>query len=126
MHYVESLRATRALFIGGIILAAVLGINLVIFLSGGVTMPDRGWVDQVPSIVIWGAGAVCASIFASFLGLSLARENDGHLPVAWTKPASKAAHAAVKIGVDVAAIMLFFAASIGVVFAYLSITGLMK
>jgi hypothetical protein len=67
-----------------------------------------------------------ASIFATILGCSLAKENDGHLPVAWTKPVSRSAHATVKMIVDVAAIAALFAIVGIAAYAYLSATGMAR
>lgn len=124
MYYVEYLRASRALLIGSIIIAVSLAVNLAIFFGGGVTIPDKPFV--IPFMVIWAVAGIAASIFASFLGRSLAKENDGHLPVAWTMPVSKSTHAAVKMLVDVVAIAILFAVMSAVAYAYLSITGMSK
>ena len=124
MYYVEYLRASRALIIGTIVIAAVFAINLAIYLSGGVSMPDKPFV--IPFMVVWATAAVAASIFASILGRSLSKENDGHLPVAWTKPVPKSTHAAIKMVVDVAAIAILFAIMSGAAYAYISIAGMMK
>jgi len=124
VYYVEYLRASRALIIGSIVIGVVLALNLMIFFGGGVTLPDKQ--ISVPLMVVWAAAAVAASIFASILGRSLAKENDGHLPVAWTKPAPKSTHAAMKMLVDVAAIAIVFAVMSIATWAYLSITGLTR
>jgi hypothetical protein len=124
VYYVEYLRASRAFLIGSIIIAAAFALNLAIFFGGGVTVPDKPFV--IPFMVVWAVAGVAASIFASFLGRSLARENDGHLPVAWTMPVRKSSHAAMKMLVDVAAIAILFAVMCAVGFAYLSITGMTK
>jgi len=124
VYYVEYLRASRALIIGSIVIGVVLALNLLIFFGGGVTLPDKQ--ISVPLMVVWAAAAVAASIFASILGRSLAKENDGHLPVAWTKPAPKTTHAAIKMLVDVAAITTLFAIMCVATYAYLSITGMTR
>ena len=45
-------------------------------------------------------------IVASILGGVLAKENDGHLELAWTKPVSRERYALASIGVDAAAIIV--------------------
>ncbi len=45
-------------------------------------------------------------IVATMLGGALAKENDGHLELAWTKPVSRERYALAAVGVDVAAILL--------------------
>jgi hypothetical protein len=47
-----------------------------------------------------------ALIIASFLGVPLAKENDGHLELAWTKPVSRERYAIASFVVDSAAIVL--------------------
>ncbi len=45
-----------------------------------------------------------ALIVATILGGALAKENDGHLEVAWTRPVSRLVYALTAMGVDVAAL----------------------
>jgi hypothetical protein len=124
VYYVEYLRASRALRTAAIVTAICVALNLMIFFGGGVTVPDKPFV--IPLIVVWVAAGVAASIFATILGCSLAKENDGHLPVAWTKPGSRTTHAAVKMIVDIAAIAALFAIVGIATYAYLSATGMVK
>jgi hypothetical protein len=124
VYYVEYLRASRALIIGTIVIAVAFAINIAIYFGGGVSVPDKPFV--IPFMVVWATAAVAASIFASILGRSLAKENDGHLPVAWTKPVPKSTHAAMKMAVDVAAIAILFAIMSVAAYAYISIAGMMK
>lgn len=60
-------------------------------------------------------GAVVALIVATVLGAPFARENDGHLEVALTKPTDRTALALMTIGADVTGIV--GALAIGTVFA---------
>ncbi len=124
MYYVEYLRASRALLNGTIVTAIAFVLNLAIFFGGGFTVSDKPFV--VPLMIVWAVAGVAASIFATILGCGLSKENDGHLPVAWTKPASRSTHAAVKMIVDIAAITVFFAIVSAAAFAYLSATGTTK
>jgi hypothetical protein len=51
-----------------------------------------GAIAQIPIIVIFAIGGFAASVYATMLG-GLADDNDGHLSLAWTKPASRARYA---------------------------------
>ena len=45
-------------------------------------------------------------LVATMLGAPLAKENDGHLDLAWTKPVSREAYALATVGIDAAAIVI--------------------
>ncbi len=62
-------------------------------------------------------GIVVALVFASVVGSPFARENDGHLEVALTKPIGRTALSLETIAVDAAGIVAAFA--LGVAFAFL-------
>ncbi|MDP9019019.1 MAG: hypothetical protein M3N19_11965 [Candidatus Eremiobacteraeota bacterium] len=47
-----------------------------------------------------------AAIFATIIGGSLSKENDGHLELAWTKPISREAYAATVFAVDAVGIVV--------------------
>jgi len=72
----------------------------------------------------WGFAGFVSCIFASVIGASLAAENDGHLPVAWTKPCSRLAYASAKMAVDLGAIAIVYALACAAVFIYLWAIGL--
>lgn len=60
-------------------------------------------------------GLIVAFIVATVLGVPFARENDGHLEVALTKPASRERFSAAVLGIDIGGIAVVFVA--GIVFA---------
>lgn len=124
MYYVEFLRARRSVIIAAAWIAVAWGINVASFKAGDVDVPAHGF--SIPLTIVWGFAAMVASIFASILGGSLAAENDGHLPVAWTKPVSKTVHALTKMAVDLGAVALVFAIMCAAIFAYFGITGLAR
>ncbi|MGZ3497902.1 MAG: hypothetical protein ACXWNK_16370 [Vulcanimicrobiaceae bacterium] len=64
-----------------------------------------------------------ALIFATIVGCTLARENDGHLELAWTKPVSREVYALTAIGVDLAGIV---ATVIGSVIVFIAATALFQ
>ena len=123
MFYVESLRVVKGTVTCALWLAIALAINLIIAKTGHI------YVDQpiqFSVVVVWAFAGIIASIFASILGASLARENDGHLPVAWTKPFSRVTHALAKMAVDLGGIAFVFVLTCAVVFIYLAAIGVSR
>ena len=64
-----------------------------------------------------------ALIFATLVGCVLARENEGHLELAWTKPVSREAYALGSIGVDLVGIV---ATVVGSVIVFMAATALFE
>ncbi len=120
MFYVESLRVARGTLTCGFWLAVTLAINLIIWKAGHVNVDQP---MQFSLVVVWAFAGIIASIYASLLGGSLARENDGHLAVAWTKPFSRTTHALAKMAVDLGGVAFVFALTCAVVFIYLAAIG---
>jgi hypothetical protein len=121
MYYVEFLSTARcAAFATGALIVA-LAVNLFIWNAAHLHADP---IDRFSVDIVWAFGGIVSSIVASILARSLASENDGHLPVAWTKPFSRVAHALAKFAVDLAAAVYVFALTCGVVFVYLAATGL--
>lgn len=120
MFYVESLRVVKGTLTCALWLAIALAINLIIAKTGHVNVDQP---MQFSIVVVWAFAGIIASIFASLLGGSLARENDGHLPVAWTKPSSRVTHALAKMAVDLAGIAFVFMLTCAVVFIYFAAIG---
>ena len=56
--------------------------------------------------VLVGIAAFFAAIFATIIGASLSRENDGHLELVWTKPASRESSAMTMFAIDIAGILV--------------------
>ncbi len=65
---------------------------------------DRRYPLQMLVLI---AGFV-AALFATLVGCSLSRENNGHLELVWTKPSSRDAAALAMFGVDIAGILASF------------------
>ncbi|HXB82441.1 MAG TPA: hypothetical protein VNU22_03710 [Candidatus Acidoferrum sp.] len=104
MTYVEWLRVRGTLKWTAI----VLGILFVIACVARVTLPAHSHMERshemnFGSFVVF--GAVVALIVATMLGAPFARENDGHLEVALTKPIDRIGLALMTIGVDAAGII---------------------
>jgi hypothetical protein len=105
MYYVEFLRVSRALLVAMAWLAVPLAINLIILGShvGGASL------GSVPLTTVFAIAGIAASVFATSIGGSLACENEGHLPFALTKPASRFRQASTKLAVGIGAVIAFFA-----------------
>ena len=119
MVYVEWLRVRGALKWTAIILGIVVVFACVLRIDAlnwhhGLAMHEMKF--QYFVIV----GAVVAMIVATVLGAPFARENDGHLEVAFTKPVDRTGLALRTIGVDVAGIVAAF--PLGVVFGIIAHT----
>ena len=121
MYYVELLTTTRNAVVCACWLIVALAINLIVWNIAHLTADPH---YRLPIDIVWAVAGFVASIVASILGKSLASENDGHLPVAWTKPVSRTAHALGKFAVDLTAVVFVFAFACGIVFVYLAATGL--
>lgn len=120
MNYVELLRATRNLMICGLALTGVLVIVLAIWFGFHITSDHH---VAVPLTLVWAIAGIVASGFASSLAGSLAAENDGHLPVAWTKPFARASYAIATIATDLGAILLVFLMTCATIFIFFAATG---
>lgn len=120
MQYVELLRTTRNVRAAATMLLIALVGNFIIWRSGGVTIDHH---IAIPLTIVWACAALVASIFASVIGGSLAAENDGHLPVAWTKPTSRLSYAAAKMTVNVAGILVVYLMTSAVVLIYFETIG---
>jgi len=61
---------------------------------------------NLPVGLLFGVASVFALIAATMLGGVLAKENDGHLELAWTKPVSRERLAVASIGTDIVTIVV--------------------
>ena len=113
MYYKELLRVLRALKNMAIVYV-VIDLVYAAFLifanaQGHLQLPKPS--DHV-SLSLGALFAICAfaALFpATAYGCSLAAENDGHLALAWTKPASRVRYALTVMSVDAAGIVAAFA-----------------
>ncbi|MHB8462262.1 MAG: hypothetical protein ACYDA1_06425 [Vulcanimicrobiaceae bacterium] len=63
----------------------------------------------IPLWVFLIGASITAMIVATILGISFAAQNDGHLEIAFTRPASREVEALRAIGIDIAGILLIMA-----------------
>ncbi len=61
---------------------------------------------SIPIAILFAIAEVIGLVTATMLGGVLAKENDGHLEIAWTKPVSRERLAAATIGVDIVTILI--------------------
>lgn len=120
MIYVELLSTGRR----AVVFAAWLTVALVINMIVWVGAHAHAGPAPVSLDIVWACAGIAASIFATIVGSTLAAENDGHLPVAWTKPFSRVSQAVAKFAIDLASIAFVFAFTCGVVALFLAFTGL--
>ncbi len=90
---------------------------------GSMTTTTIDTNGSVPMLVPMGFADVVALIVATILAAPFAREIDGHLEVALTKPISRSRFAVGAIGADVAGILAALAASVTAVYICLLFLG---
>ncbi|MBV8597150.1 MAG: hypothetical protein JOZ50_13000 [Candidatus Eremiobacteraeota bacterium] len=77
--------------------------------------------EPFPISALLAFAGLVAAIFATGIGCGLACENNGHLEIAWTRPASRVGYAARLMAVDIAGILAIFAFTVllclGVIYA---------
>lgn len=119
MAYVEALRLRRTL----VWLAAVGGVILLLALASGtgtIHISLDGGDRVIP--IRWGIlcyiAGYCAIIFATIIGASIAKENDG-VEMIWTKPLVRERVAAAYVALDLAAIVAAFLIGLVVVLGIL-------
>lgn len=93
-------------------------------------IPGRGPVvfssqgdERIPLAVLLLIASFAAALAASIFGLTLSRENDGHLELAWTKPASRDAYALSLIATDLVGIVLAGLIALACILLCLTIEG---
>ncbi len=74
--------------------------------GGSMTRIDFKTNDSEDLSILFMAAVPLALIFATLVSCTLARENDGHLEMAWTKPVSHDAYALRSIGTDLAGVVV--------------------
>ncbi len=141
MYYKELLRAARALRVLGMLLLVAIAIAVVVNLLGDgqqghvnvVVGASVGAAAQVtsadqrfPLSLLFAIAGVVATIFAGTFGASLACENDGHLDVAFTRPASRTRYAVTLMLMDIAGIAVAFVMSVAAGFIIVTATGAWK
>ena len=112
-YYAEVLRGKRALQVIAIILGFFLAIAILFRLWAfaehlGMTHGSgaHGMTPNISIAVLFAISEVIGLVTATMLGGVLAKENDGHLEIAWTKPVSRERLASASMGVDIVTILI--------------------
>lgn len=134
MYYKELVRVGRGLLVLTVILVVLILVNLAV--GGGghpavvqvqvnnspqVATAPADHNDLLPLSLLFAIAGVVATIFAGAYGGSLAAENNGHLDVAWTKPASRSRYALTLFSVDLLGSFAAFALSLATSLVILAI-----
>ncbi|HEY8313365.1 MAG TPA: hypothetical protein VIG51_04250 [Candidatus Baltobacteraceae bacterium] len=86
--------------------------NVTKSISNGMSRIDFETNSKENLATLFMAAMPIALIFATIIACALARENDGHLELAWTKPVSRDAYALSVMGLDLAGIAVTVLASV--------------
>jgi hypothetical protein len=122
MYYTELLRIRKGLLVFTIVLAVITGFALVT-LAANRELPMSLNADATfPLASLFAVSGVLAMLFTFSMCTGLSHENDGHLPVAWTKPSSRTDLALRLMSVDVIGILCAFA--ITMAFALVIVTAI--
>ena len=129
MYYTQFLRVANGLKWLAIALTALLALIVTIAgVNGAFSEPVHGSPDHggAPLPVLFGAAGFIAACFASRFARSLSEENEAHLPVVWTTPASRSAYALAVIGVDVLGILAAFGLTLLAMASLIAIFGVAR
>jgi hypothetical protein len=108
MNYVEILRARRMIVGFGFIMA-VTGVGTAIGVRLATTDVSVDMHHISYAVLDLTIASFAASAFATLLGSALALQNNGHLELAWSKPASRTRYAFGVIVADIVAILTAYA-----------------
>ncbi|MDQ6780709.1 MAG: hypothetical protein M3Z37_06105 [Candidatus Eremiobacteraeota bacterium] len=109
MYYKELLRVRKGFTICVLILIGI-AILFSVFGSGGHIRVEGAAKpgDLVPVAVIFAFASIAAAILGTIFGTGLSQENDGHLEIAWTMPASRTRYALTTMAIDLIAVFAVF------------------
>src|SRR5581483_11398739 len=105
MAYVEWLRVRRVARICAITFGVFLILEVLMRIVAQIVLPHAVQSNGMLAIDIAGFSPfvlVLGLITATIFGAPLAKENSGHLEIAWTKPISREALAIRSFGIDIA------------------------
>jgi len=113
VYYKELLRVLRALKNMAILYVVIDVVSAALIIAadaqGHLSLPGPSEHVQIPLAILFAICSFAALFPATAYGCSLAAENDGHLALAWTKPASRVQYALTVMLVDVVGILAAFA-----------------
>jgi len=126
VYYPQLLRLTNGLKWLTIVLTCVAAFFIAIAAANGVYHhPAHGprSSDDLPLPMFFAMAGFIASFFASRYARTLSEENEGHLPVVWTKPVSRAEYAMTVIAADALGICAAFGIALVIELAFCAALG---
>jgi len=87
MYYMEFLVVRKVLYWLAALLAAAMAIVSWAIASSAHGAPHH--IGSIPLAALMAGSTFVAAIIAMIFGCALARQNDGHLPMVWTRPVSR-------------------------------------
>jgi hypothetical protein len=126
MYYTEMLRARKGLLVLSIVLAVITGLVLVT-LAVNLGIPV-GHINPpgFPVVAIFAIAGFIAALYTFSMCTGLSAENDGHLPLAWTKPVSRVRLGLSVLAVDVAGIICAYLIANVFIFLIVAAIGALK
>jgi hypothetical protein len=125
MTYVQLLRIRKSFVIFGIIIGTLLLLGIVTSHWPGAEIDTGSGPHKIPLSGLLFFSAYCGIAFATAIGTSLNRENDG-VEMVWTKPISRERLAFLYVLCDVAAIVVATALALAAVFIGMASVGFLK
>ncbi|HET9343009.1 MAG TPA: hypothetical protein VFO25_08875 [Candidatus Eremiobacteraceae bacterium] len=111
MQYTQTLRMLNGLKVLAIVFGALYVFVVIIAASNGffahIAHPDKQFEIPLPALFAFAGFVTC--IFCSSYGRTLSEENDGHLPVVWTRPMSRIQTTLTILKVDAIGMLAAFA-----------------
>lgn len=128
MYYTQVLRVMRSLKWLAIVLGVIYGLCfLTLALNGVLGKPTQGTPsDLIPLPALFAMAAFIATGMGSRFARSISEENEAHLPVAWTKPVSRARFALAVVAVDAVGILAAFAIALTSLAVAIWLVGVMR
>jgi hypothetical protein len=121
MYYMEFLCVRKTLYWLAGLLAAALGIVSWVIASNGHGIPHH--VGAVPVAALMAGATFVSAIIAMIFACALARQNDGHLPLVWTRPISREKYVFTVTLVHLAGIAIAFLMTLAAALSLFAIFG---
>lgn len=122
MYYMEFLFVRKVLYWLGALLVAAIAIVSWALASNGHSLPAHPH-GVVPLAALMAGATFASAIIAMIFGCALARQNNGHLPLVWTRPVSRDRFALTITVVHLAGIAAAFVMTLAATLAVFAIFG---
>ncbi|HEY7980968.1 MAG TPA: hypothetical protein VID19_05750 [Candidatus Eremiobacteraceae bacterium] len=121
MYYMEFLCVRKTLYwLAGLLAAAVA------IVSWAIASPAHGsphHFGTIPVAALMAGATFVSAIIAMIFGCALARQNDGHLPLVWTRPVSREQYIITVTAVHLAGIAIAFVMTLAAAISVFAIFG---